>query len=240
MVERRGFKLRRQRDVPAARWICAIGVVFYGMTAWTGGQRGTAAVDLFRDYQLGSFDTVETAMSQVADWAAFERDVRSRIRDWPRNAGAAFSLEAALHAAEAANHEYRSPQYKRAYDILEVACTQLRRQRAPDRFELMWHLASISVLQAAGPELPVIATWANHLRNHVLARFPDEPKVRLAGVVLEKLMSWHGSPFRVSRCRDRTPRLRIKRWHHEPSSTCLAQSPIGTGPYSRKGSSDQK
>jgi predicted negative regulator of RcsB-dependent stress response len=83
--------------------------------------------------------------------------------------------------------------------LLEWACALMRARPEPSTDERLWHMAAIATAQRAGDyEFMLGSPWEErgnpgdefeHL-NHVIARFPDEPRSALAQAVAIEWRTW--------------------------------------------------
>ena len=89
--------------------------------------------------------------------------------------------------------------WKPAPQLLEWGCRLIRTREKPDANERLWHLAAVGVAELAGDfEFLIGSPWQargnpsdefEHL-NHVIKRFDDEPRFKLAQAIAVDFQTW--------------------------------------------------
>jgi hypothetical protein len=172
----------------AAGWLLAA-----GLTA--GGQTGSKAVPLSAGLFERYAESGEIGSLTFRDASEFVSLLGSAGRRWINAAPPAQHERrrdlVALLALEAARSAPRHLGYFHGLVIIEWACDLLRKD-APTEFERLWMLASSSLLLRSyyeyhygyGPEGYRGGPSAIRHLEHALGRFPSEPRLRLAKILL--------------------------------------------------------
>ncbi|HEX5215474.1 MAG TPA: hypothetical protein VFV98_08405 [Vicinamibacterales bacterium] len=78
-------------------------------------------------------------------------------------------------------------------DMLEWACTQMRKAGPPTEEELDWDLASLALIEGSfeppNPRRPESSWLPTHI-NHIRERFPKEPRLLLARALIDEFEYW--------------------------------------------------
>jgi tetratricopeptide (TPR) repeat protein len=166
----------------------------------------------------GDYDRLlETLQRDAPGWILAGGDADRRRRTL---AAATFALQAAEAAERVADwkwvqridlgpgESYRPPPaiwWKAPALLIEWGCALLREQPDADPTERLWQLASIALAQRAGDyEFLIGSPWDERGNpqdeiehaNHIVARFPDEPRFVLAQAIAAEYGTWSTSPRR--------------------------------------------
>jgi tetratricopeptide (TPR) repeat protein len=146
--------------------------------------------DLLELYDAGEFEMVRAAVTKASKGnlgvvhAYLKREGAAWIdADGPAHrprrtlAAAVFALDVAEAALDR--------QWLDALDLLEWACERMRATRERSATERTFHLAALAVIQGARD--PKALDW--HI-GHIQARFPDEPRIRLAQAFKAEIEYW--------------------------------------------------
>lgn len=134
----------------------------------------------FARYRAGAYDAPARDFDGRQDWPAVYAQLVAAQQEWPLEWSAAFALEVAAEALDERSAWWLA--------FVEAACRRLRELREPSGFERAWHLATVSLGEGYGRELPVPPPqgtrdvgqyFIDHLR-HGRDRFPEEARLALA------------------------------------------------------------
>jgi VWFA-related protein len=147
--------------------------------------------DLTLAYEAGAFQSVATALRQIADPQRLMRDFEEEGNPWPaaprREAGFAIEL------AEPGVFSPRAETHDQALRLLNRFTRLIRQPLGPDVFERQWYYTVLTLLQGTinPPALEAFADLA-------LARFPDEPRFLLARAIAADQRSTMAGASRVA------------------------------------------
>ena len=147
--------------------------------------------DLTLAYEAGAFQSVATALRQIADPQRLMRDFEEEGNPWPaaprREAGFAIEL------AEPGVFSPRAETRDQALRLLNRFTRLIRQPLGPDVFERQWYYTVLTLLQGTinPPALEAFADLA-------LARFPDEPRFLLARAIAADQRSTTAGASRVA------------------------------------------
>ena len=169
-----------RRLVPVCAALAAAGALaFRAVPPAARAQITAAPMDLATYYSFGEFEMVESALRRAASGnldvvlAGLQADAEGWIDadgpDWAPGR----RLIVATVALEAA-HAGLDNQWRNSRDFIRWACLMLRAAPVTPA-ERHWHLAAIALIEGARD----VGMLGDHIR-HVRARFPDEPRLRLA------------------------------------------------------------
>ena len=132
--------------------------------------------DLTLAYEAGAFQSVATALRQIADPQRLMRDFEEEGNPWPaaprREAGFAIEL------AEPGVFSPRTETRDQAFRQLNRFTRLIRQPLGPDVFERQWYYTVLTLLQGTiNP--PALEAFA----DRALARFPDEPRFLFARAI---------------------------------------------------------
>ena len=142
-------------------------------------------------YGAGAFQSVATALRQIADPQRLMRDFEEEGNPWPsaprREAGFAIEL------AEPGVFSRRAETRDQALRLLNRFTRLIRQPLGPDVFERQWYYTVLTLLQGTinPPALEVFA-------DRALARFPDEPRFLLARAIAADQRSTTAGASRVA------------------------------------------
>jgi tetratricopeptide (TPR) repeat protein len=155
---------------------------------------------LLEAYERGSYVFVARELAQAPDQSALRRELERHGAAWTDAAGAERRRARRLVAATLALEMASLRLWPEDVDpLVEWGCGLLRRDSRPDQAERHWQLASVALFGRArddgrivtragrdaplGAQLPPRSRPADHVA-HARARFPDEPRFRLAAAML--------------------------------------------------------
>jgi hypothetical protein len=171
-------------------------------------QPSSSLPTLITSYSDGHYDEAVRQVAAIEDLGPFRlryvQDVPNWVRSDPskttarRQAAAAFLLEL--------THARLESDWNRLADLIEFTCVSLRDAGPPDAFELAWDRASMALAGRARARLWLLGEFAQlphqpprkrpppppkepspypqHL-VHALARFPEDPQLRL-----DQILAW--------------------------------------------------
>jgi hypothetical protein len=152
---------------------------------------------LFELYRAGSYDAVQQGFLRVTQWPQFVKAAKGQVNKWPPALAAAFLLEASAERLTA----HTSTPLESWNELLEMGCQLLTRSAISGAFVLQWDLASISMEEGFGTELPdhpwitddaaKAGRTSSHVQ-HAIDRFPGDARFDLAKVRrTERALYWH-------------------------------------------------
>lgn len=165
---------------------------FAGSAAWP--VPSTPAADWFDRYAAGDFNSVVESLTASPAPEKVIRAIKDEADAWVARASgdaAHRRLVAAAVGLEAA--QVLRGEWPARRDLIEWGCRLLRQTNPPLPAERPWQLAAVALAEWHGEGLflrtppQYAANWgpsANHLA-HAEARFPDEPRFKLADAILE-------------------------------------------------------
>ena len=157
-----------------------------------------AFTDALTLYDLGEHDTVIDGFAR-----AINRDPENVVKFLDKDAEAWIAadgkdaiprrrLVAATFALELGRAGVNT-QWSWTRDMLEWACTQMRKAGPPSDEELEWSLASLALIEGSfeppNPRRPESDWLPTHIK-HVRERFPNEPRLLLARALIDEFEYW--------------------------------------------------
>jgi len=150
---------------------------------------------LFDSYEHGQYDSVVNSLAAVQDAEQLATRLERGASDWVRTPEASAIPRRRLIVAAVALEGARvmRADWRVRRPLVEWACAWLRTMTPPVPAERWWHLAAISLIETASDVRFLIGSHREGFRveygdawNHVAhaeARFPNEPRFRLAEAV---------------------------------------------------------
>jgi hypothetical protein len=183
------------------------------------GQTRPATAELLKQYEQGQYDDVAKALGGLRDFEGFRKELDRVASPWIASQGPAAAPRRRLVAASLALEAARVGvlDWFRARTLVEWGCAMLRKGGPPLAAERSWQLAAVALSQGAGdpafllPDPPVDrrrgSVW-NHLA-HAQERFPAEPRLQLAALVVHEHITGIPDEDRHPRLIDRNEALRM-------------------------------
>ena len=190
---RRGYGIEDSPPAPAATTVPATPKTLEELTA---------------AYEAGAFQSVASALRQIADPQRLIRDFEEDGNPWPATPRreAAFAIE----LAEAGVFSQRAETRDRAVHLLERFTRLIRPPLGPDAFERQWYYAVLTLLQGT-IRPPVIEGFA----DRALSRFPNEPRFLLARAIAADQRSTIAGASRTAGTASNQPPLESIRRQYE-------------------------
>ncbi len=160
--------------------------------------------DLLKRYGGGDYAAVTTSLAAITDFKGALRQLDRIAVPWIRSGASEDAFRRRLIVAGFAIETAHAglDQWEDARYFVEWACILLRAGGLPKPPERAWHLAAVALAQGAhDPDLLANdpfrtvrgARAIDHLRHSVF-RFPDDDRLRLAGVATSELRTLGSDP----------------------------------------------
>ena len=138
----------------------------------------------FLTYKQRHFAQAISRFRGDVDWGGVRDRLEAASADWPLDWFAAFSLELAAAAMDEGSPYWLA--------LTELACDRFRAGTHPSDLELHWNLTWISLAERSGLEHPhpppsnrrMVPTDILAHMEHVISRYPDASRLRLARIRL--------------------------------------------------------
>ena len=138
---------------------------------------------LFEAYRAGRYDAVWAQLATIDDWGALRDAIEERVDEWPAEARAAFTLEAAIVAQRTSRRVPNA--YQDEVGLFKDACRMVRGLPPGSAFEARWHDAALSLLAMASTGGVDFGDHLDHIRDRM-----DPGRWALAAVRPREESAW--------------------------------------------------